>query len=649
MANLDDDKVLDVILGEAASVAKYGQQASYEDMLAIASVIANRSQQLGVAPKDVVSVKSEFNAQKPSPGMEAYRDLARQAVQQVARSGPVHSATFYATPAAANRLPSGLQPVTQTTAHSFFSDPQGRSIRTASGFRSPQSAPSIPIPTPSPRRDPDLPERSYAVNRDMNPILGRSGTVSRMTATNAPANMQALLGGAYQALEGQFREATGKALPPINDAIAKSGTSRERNTRGSMHFQGRALDMGTRDLSNAEKAALIDQALQSGFRGIGLGQNIAHLDTGNRRSWGYNNSTYAGIPVADWNEALARNTIPDAARTMMDAAFTNVQRPDIPVPTPRAQALRDVIPAVPVTPVTRAPLRDLAPPSPAGLNTLSRAVAPATAATSALGSVAPAARSLASSALAAAPVGAPASGLAAASRNVGLAAPNAITAAPVSTVPDLAISRRSGIAKTDEQVREEGRARDRAARGQTATRSLPNDPLAGRLDQSLIDNPMAGIPAGSIYNGVNAPGRSRFGVNPGTVTGGLLGLSLAGPIGGLLGAVIGGGGLRGIGESVGEMFSGNSSADNSGSFAVANPAGGRGLMDLSGGPVSLGSITAAPTPSSGGYRSTDAATGWSSYSNPTTGITTTFDANGNTLGGPGMAPDVGGNSPGGKG
>lgn len=171
--------------------------------------------------------------------------------------------------------------------------------------------------------------------------------------------------------------------------------------------------------------------------------------------------------------------------------------------------------------------------------------------------------------------------------------------------------------------------------------TAPSNPVMGSSFRGFG----AGGPLGNILTG-----NSQFGIggNRGALTGGLLGFGLAGPIGGLLGAVIGGGGLRNIGESVGGMFSGNSNADNSGSFTVANPAGGRGLMDLSGGPVSLGSITATQTPSSGGYRSTDAATGWSSYTNPQTGITTTFDAQGNTLGGPGMAPDVGGNSPGGK-
>ena len=91
--------VVDTILGEAT----YGTpQQRYADMVNIASVIANRATQTRTTPQQVVSVRSEFNAYgKPLPsGAGSYRSLAQRAWEQVQASGPVHTATFYATPEA---------------------------------------------------------------------------------------------------------------------------------------------------------------------------------------------------------------------------------------------------------------------------------------------------------------------------------------------------------------------------------------------------------------------------------------------------------------------------------------------------------------------------------------------------------------------
>lgn len=146
--------VEDVVLGEAAHGTL---QQRFEDMVAIFSVIANRSVQLSKSPEDIVSVKRQFNAyNKPlPPGAEHYRDLVKQAKDYVAQNGPVHNATFYATPSAAGRLPRGLAFETSTSGHQYFSDPQGRAIQTASGYVIPNSQPvgipNAPIPEAAPR------------------------------------------------------------------------------------------------------------------------------------------------------------------------------------------------------------------------------------------------------------------------------------------------------------------------------------------------------------------------------------------------------------------------------------------------------------------------------------------------------------------
>lgn len=150
--------VVDVVLGEAVS----GTRAQrYRDMKAIASVIANRSRDLGVTPEQVVAKRSEFNAYgKALPsGVDAYRDLAEQAVRDVQQNGPVHNGSFYARADAVGNLPKGLERVDATAGHVYFSDPKARSINTAAGYRKPNPAAAlaaastrnVPTPTPAPR------------------------------------------------------------------------------------------------------------------------------------------------------------------------------------------------------------------------------------------------------------------------------------------------------------------------------------------------------------------------------------------------------------------------------------------------------------------------------------------------------------------
>lgn len=165
--------VAEVIAGEAVS----GTQAErYNDMLAIASVIANRAAMLGVTPQQVVAKQSEFNAygKRMPPGTSAYVAMAERAMREVQERGPVHRATFYSTPKTTANLPDDLQHVTSTTGHRYYTDPQNRSINTALGYRQPMrqtgaqqaintamagpAAPrSVPAPTFAPRAAPTLP------------------------------------------------------------------------------------------------------------------------------------------------------------------------------------------------------------------------------------------------------------------------------------------------------------------------------------------------------------------------------------------------------------------------------------------------------------------------------------------------------------
>lgn len=163
--------VVDVVLGEAVAGPT---PKRYQDMLAIASVIANRATLTGLTPQQIVANQREFNAYgKALPkGANAYRELAEQAIREVQTAGPVHRATFYATPSAAKNLPKGLEHVTSTTGHRYYSDPQNRAIGTALGYRSlskptgaqqaistamtPQAPRSVPTPTFAQRTAPTM-------------------------------------------------------------------------------------------------------------------------------------------------------------------------------------------------------------------------------------------------------------------------------------------------------------------------------------------------------------------------------------------------------------------------------------------------------------------------------------------------------------
>lgn len=152
--------VEDVILGEAASGTP---EQRYRDMLAIASVISNRANQLGVSVDNVIANQREFNAYNRSlpAGASAYRSMARQALDEVQRTGPVTTATFYATPSAVGNLPGGLNQVHRTAGHVYYEDPQARAIGTALGYRSPnvqQASPFDAILAPTPTSAPRTPQ-----------------------------------------------------------------------------------------------------------------------------------------------------------------------------------------------------------------------------------------------------------------------------------------------------------------------------------------------------------------------------------------------------------------------------------------------------------------------------------------------------------
>jgi len=131
-------------------------------------------------------------------------------------------------------------------------------------------------------------------NPDMDPIFDPAHGGSRMVRDGAAARMQQTLAGPFARLQQYF----GRPIV-INDAIAKAGSSREKNNTNSRHFYGDALDLSTTGMSNADKIRLFEMARRAGFTGFGFGDTILHVDLGQSRGWNYNNSTYGGRPVGE--------------------------------------------------------------------------------------------------------------------------------------------------------------------------------------------------------------------------------------------------------------------------------------------------------------------------------------------------------------
>lgn len=372
------NSVIDTILGEAVS----GTRAQrYGDMLGIASVIANRAAATNTTPEQVVSAPGQFSAYgKALPkGADAYRGLAEEALQEVEINGPIHNATFYATPSATKNLPPGLQRVDQTAGHVYYTDPLNRAIRTATGYIKPAVSTIAGIPG--------------AAVKTLNTITApvQNAAAALRTAAfdpvsafpSAPTPRAPVPGPGLAALapngligSGPLAAYNRSALTPgvvgVLDALAanpdaatvsvNSGyRSPTRNqavggAKHSQHMSGNAIDLNVRGLTDQQKASLLDTAIEAGAKGIGLYQsgNAIHVDA--RKSPAVWSNSYAGIPVS-----AAPAWAQPALQDMMDAGpFAVTPRTAPPVPTARPN-VSTTLASAPAGKVTRAPLGPVAP------------------------------------------------------------------------------------------------------------------------------------------------------------------------------------------------------------------------------------------------------------------------------------------------
>ena len=135
----------------------------------------------------------------------------------------------------------------------------------------------------------DLSKYDVTIAKRKDPLFVFDGGESDMTKSSAEQDI-------IKTLE-MYKEMVA-LLPfdvPIIDAIAKDGTSRERNRKGSQHFHGKALDLRVRYLSDEQKHELVKAASTVGFTSMGLGERSLHIDWRSDKAYWPYTSTYGGI------------------------------------------------------------------------------------------------------------------------------------------------------------------------------------------------------------------------------------------------------------------------------------------------------------------------------------------------------------------
>jgi len=114
------------------------------------------------------------------------------------------------------------------------------------------------------------PARPENISARMAPLLDSMRGASRLTKSGALSNMQETLQ-KHEIARQHYEFLTGKQMPPIADGIAKAGTSREKNRKGSQHFHGNALDYLTAPEDLGYKMSQFEKsALKEAFQIAGL-------------------------------------------------------------------------------------------------------------------------------------------------------------------------------------------------------------------------------------------------------------------------------------------------------------------------------------------------------------------------------------------
>lgn len=199
-------------------------------------------------------------------------------------------------------------------------------IQTTVNSLTPQRPEQEPLPTAELPSNASVVNRNgfeIAVNKSMSPLIGSMEGASKLTVQGADTNLDAVLTGPFQDLQKRF----GKPLI-INDALAKAGTSRETETKGSRHFHGDALDISLAGMSDAEKVKLVEDAVAAGFQGFGFGNNILHIDMGAKRVWNYSISKFGGLDINEMYAKVTGSSVPRPVMTVQTQTG-DLQTPEV--------------------------------------------------------------------------------------------------------------------------------------------------------------------------------------------------------------------------------------------------------------------------------------------------------------------------------
>lgn len=319
---MSDRTIIDVILGEARA-------GDIDDMRAIASVIVNRALATDATLAEVVSARGQFDAYGKSlpKGVEAYREQALQALAEVLTTGPVHNATFYATPNAVENLPGGLEEVDATDGHIYFTDPQARPIRIGNKWVEP---------------DPSMIPNAYAADETgsidpfealLNDAGVKGGVPPLELPADAPTEAFPGAGEGPSAADWALSRPVAPDIPGLSQSaqdlvggltsagyldpskITSGARTAAQNAsvggaQGSQHLQGNAVDISTRGMTGFEREGLLGEAVRQGAQGVGVypGGSV-HLDTreGPPAAWGPGGS-YRSQPTSSF-QSWARGPV----------------------------------------------------------------------------------------------------------------------------------------------------------------------------------------------------------------------------------------------------------------------------------------------------------------------------------------------------
>lgn len=101
----------------------------------------------------------------------------------------------------------------------------------------------------------------------------------------------------------------------------------------SQHIHGKAVDIDVSKMNIEERKNLIRALSAAGITGLGVGANIIHADTGNRRAWGYAKSSGGGA-VPGWAEdVIADHLAGKIASGGTQNLITDARYADVPYET----------------------------------------------------------------------------------------------------------------------------------------------------------------------------------------------------------------------------------------------------------------------------------------------------------------------------